>query len=172
MPTIEEYRLQCGWSKNEMARRANMDFNTLNKAMSGEFVTIGTAKKLAIAISRELDQTVRFQNIEGLNVKHETTYDERRDSRFLEHTKVALKDAHEKKQLPLDQRYAAALGILQGYFEALLVNFAEAFNEQQLGEIRIVLDQVDRLVGHDEHLEENIKAKQDQLAWVLRETEE
>ena len=31
MPTIEDYRLQCGWSKNEMARKANMDFNTLQK---------------------------------------------------------------------------------------------------------------------------------------------
>jgi transcriptional regulator with XRE-family HTH domain len=172
MPTIEDYRLQCGWSKNEMARKANMDFNTLQKVFNGEIVTIGTAKKLATAISKELGQTVRFQNIEGINLKNETTYEERRDTRFFEHTKIALKDAHEQLQQPLDVRYAAAYGIFKGYFEALLVNFAEAFSAEQLGEIRIVLDQLDRLVGHDEHLNEATKAKQDQLAWVLRETED
>ena len=67
--TLEDYRLECGWSKNEMARKANMDFNTLSKAMSGEVVTIGTAKKLADAISRELGRAIRFQDIEGLKVK-------------------------------------------------------------------------------------------------------
>jgi hypothetical protein len=37
-------------------------------------------------------------------------------------------------------RYADAYGNLRGYFESLLVTFAEAFSEVQLAEIRIVLD--------------------------------
>jgi hypothetical protein len=46
-----------------------MDFNTLNRAMNGETVSIGTADKLARAISSRVGRTVRFQQIEGLNVK-------------------------------------------------------------------------------------------------------
>lgn len=67
--TLEDYRLLCGWSKNEMARMAKMDFNTLQKAMSGESVSINTANKLARALSTELGRTIRIPDIEGLNVK-------------------------------------------------------------------------------------------------------
>jgi transcriptional regulator with XRE-family HTH domain len=67
--TLEDYRIECGWSKNEMARQAGMDFNTLNRAMNGETVSIGTADKLARAISSRVGRTVRFQQIEGLSVK-------------------------------------------------------------------------------------------------------
>ncbi len=102
-----------------------------------------------------------------------TTYEERRDSRFFQATKAVLKDIHERAmQLPSDQRYAAAYGILRGYVEALLVNFAEAFSEQQIAEIRIVLDQLSRLTGEDEELDKAAKAKLDQLAQALRESEE
>lgn len=67
--TLEDFRIECGWSKNELARMANMDFNTLNRAMHGGLVSIGTADKLARAISSRLGRTIRFQDIEGLNVK-------------------------------------------------------------------------------------------------------
>jgi hypothetical protein len=100
-----------------------------------------------------------------------STPEERRDTRFFEHTKIALKGAHEQLQQPLDVRYAAAYGILVGYVRSLTVNFAEHFSPEQIAEISIVLGQLDRLVGHDEHLDENIKRKQDQLAQALRESE-
>jgi hypothetical protein len=67
--TLEDYRIECAWSKTEMARHANMDYNTLNKAFSGSTVSIGTADKLARAISQKLGRTIRFQDIEGLNVR-------------------------------------------------------------------------------------------------------
>ena len=67
--TLEEYRLLCGWSKNEMARQAKMDFNTLQKAMNGEAVSINTANKLARALSAELGRPIRIPDIEGLVVK-------------------------------------------------------------------------------------------------------
>ncbi len=101
-----------------------------------------------------------------------STYEERRDTRFYAATIAALKDIHERgMQLPAEQRYSAAYGILRGYLENLLVNFAETFSEQQIAEIRIVLDQLSRLVGEDERLDEATKARLDHLAQVLRESE-
>ena len=101
------------------------------------------------------------------------TYEERRDKRFREHTKTALKDIEERAlQLPMEQRHAAAYGILRGYFEyGILANFAEAFSEEQLAEIRIILDQLSKVTGEDEHLDDATKAKLDQLAQALRESE-
>jgi transcriptional regulator with XRE-family HTH domain len=66
--TLEDYRLECGWSKNEMARRTDLDFNTLNKAINGGSISVHTANKMSRAISKELGRTIRWQDIEGLNV--------------------------------------------------------------------------------------------------------
>jgi hypothetical protein len=101
-----------------------------------------------------------------------STTEERRDKRFYEHTVAALKDIEERAMsLPQEQRYAAAYGILRGYFESLITNFAEAFSMMQLAEIRTVLDQLTKLVGEDEHLDEATRAKVDRLAKALRESE-
>jgi hypothetical protein len=101
------------------------------------------------------------------------TQEERRNTRFYEATITALRDIEERAlQLPQDERYAAAYGILRGYVENLLVNFAEAFSAEQLAEIRIVLDQLRKLVVEDEHLDEAYRKKLDQLAQVLRESQE
>src|SRR6266567_3875981 len=100
------------------------------------------------------------------------TYEERRDKRFYGATITALKDIEERAlQLPQEQRYPAAYGILRGYFESLLANFAEHFSSEQITEIRIVLDQLTRLTGEDTHLDEETKNKLDQLAQAIRESE-
>ncbi len=100
------------------------------------------------------------------------TYEERRDKRFHENTVAALKDIEGRAMpLPQDERYASAYGILRGYVESLLTNFAEAFSAEQLAEIRIVLDQLSKVAGEDEHLDAATKAKLDQLAQALRESE-
>ena len=102
-----------------------------------------------------------------------STYEERRNTRFFEATKGALNDIQDRgMQVPQDQRYAAAYGILRGYVENLLVNFAESFNGDHLAEIRIVLDQLRKLVGEDYHLDASMKRKLDQLAQALRESEQ
>lgn len=101
-----------------------------------------------------------------------TSYEERRDKRFFQETKAILNVIHKQllsPQSPPPHPYSAAYIILRGYFEAILTNFAEAFNEQQIAEIRIVLDQLSRLTGEDQNLDEATKAKQDQLAQALRE---
>lgn len=101
------------------------------------------------------------------------TYDERRDQRLHNATIATLKYIEENgMQLPTEQRYPAAYGILRGYMESLLTNFAESFSDEQLAEIRIELDQLSKLTGEDEHLDEATKAKLDHLAQTLRESEE
>ncbi len=101
-----------------------------------------------------------------------STTHSRRNRRFYDATIVALKQIEERiSTLPIEMRYPAAYGILRGYVENLLVNFAEAFSEQQLAEIRIVLDQLSKLTGEDDHLDESRKRKLDQLAAALRESE-
>jgi transcriptional regulator with XRE-family HTH domain len=67
--TLDYYRIECGWSKNEMARQARIDVNTLNRAMSGESISLNTAQKLSHAISKALGRTIHYQQIDGLNVK-------------------------------------------------------------------------------------------------------
>ena len=100
------------------------------------------------------------------------TTEERRDKRFYGATIAALKDIEERAlHLPRDQRYPAAYGILRGYFENLLTNFATAFSAEQLAEIRIVLDQLSKVTGEDEHLDDATRAKLDELARELREVE-
>jgi uncharacterized coiled-coil protein SlyX len=108
------------------------------------------------------------------------TYEERRDTRFYEATIATLNDIEQRlgtiepsdDQVQSSLRYAAAYGILRGYIESLLVNFAEAFSEGQLAGIRIVLDQLRTLVREDEHVDEATRAKLDQLAQALRESDE
>jgi len=107
-------------------------------------------------------------------------YEERRDKRFYEATIDVLNDIEQRLGTiePSDDlvqsslRYAAAYGILRGYVETLLVNFAEAFSEEQLADIRIVLDQLRTLVREDEHVDEATREKLDQLAQALRESDE
>jgi hypothetical protein len=67
--TLDEYRLECGWGKNEMCRQASIDFVTLQRGLSGETVSSRSAEKLAHAISKKLGRTIRPSDIEGLNVK-------------------------------------------------------------------------------------------------------
>jgi hypothetical protein len=67
--TLEDYRRLCGWSRNEMARQAGTDSGTVGKALRGDLISIGTAHKLALAISKALDRSIQWQSIEGLNVK-------------------------------------------------------------------------------------------------------
>jgi len=108
------------------------------------------------------------------------TYEERRDNRFHETTIDVLNDIEQRlgtiepsdDQVQSSMRYAAAYGILRGYIESLLVNFAENFSEEQLAEIRIVLDQLRTLVREDEHVDEATREKLDQLAQALRESDD
>ena len=66
--TLEDFRIQCSWSKNQMAREAKIDINTLNRALNGESISLATADKLATAISKKLGRSMHWKEIKGLNV--------------------------------------------------------------------------------------------------------
>ncbi len=68
MTTLENLRLECQWSKNELARQSGLDFGTTNKAINGRPVSLNTANKLAHALTKGLGRTIRIQDIEGLNI--------------------------------------------------------------------------------------------------------
>jgi DNA-binding XRE family transcriptional regulator len=65
---LDDYRIECRWSKAEMARQARIDTNTLNRAINGIPVSSDTARKLASAISEGLGRSISVEQIEGLNI--------------------------------------------------------------------------------------------------------
>jgi len=65
---LDDYRINCRWSKAEMARQAGIDASTLNRAMRGIPVSLDTAKKLASAISERLGHSIQWQEIEDLKI--------------------------------------------------------------------------------------------------------
>ena len=67
--TLTEYRESLGWSRAELAREAKLDYQTVTKAENGELITGRSARAIADAISRALGKNLRFQDIDGLNVR-------------------------------------------------------------------------------------------------------
>ena len=65
--TIEDFRIKLGWSKSELARRADIDTNTLNRAIKGEPIYKHTAGKIASAISQGLGQEITYKDLDGVN---------------------------------------------------------------------------------------------------------
>jgi hypothetical protein len=120
----------------------------------------------------EAESLTTFLTI-GSSAPNTPIYQERRDKRFFSATITALKDIQDRAmQQPPELRYSAAYGILRGYFEVLLTNFAEAFTTEQLAEIRIVLDQLSASTLEDTHLSDKTRSHLARLAKTLREAGE
>ena len=68
--TIEEYRIQLGWSLAELARRAGIDVSTLKRAIDGQQIYKHTAGAIASALSQGLGQKITYQDLDGINVKN------------------------------------------------------------------------------------------------------
>jgi transcriptional regulator with XRE-family HTH domain len=66
--TLEDLRLESGLSKRELARQSGLDFNTVQRAVTGEVISLNTAGKIARALSKALNRNIRYQDIEGLNI--------------------------------------------------------------------------------------------------------
>ena len=68
--TIEDYRIQFGWSKSKLAHEAGIDMNTLRRANDGEPIYRATAGKIANAISAELQRRgqspIKYTDFAGL----------------------------------------------------------------------------------------------------------
>jgi len=65
--TLEEYRQQFVWSIGEMARKADLDYGTMKRALEGGNVSAKTARALAQMLTRETGKEVNVQDIHGLN---------------------------------------------------------------------------------------------------------
>src|SRR5205807_2098789 len=65
--TIEDYRVQFGWSKRRMAKEAGIDTNTLKSAIDGNPVYRATVGKIAHAINQELERrsqpTIKYTDL-------------------------------------------------------------------------------------------------------------
>ncbi len=66
--TILEYRRRLSWTQRELAKRANLDYNTVRKAESGDPVSARTALAIAEAFSKALGERVLAEDITDLNV--------------------------------------------------------------------------------------------------------
>jgi lambda repressor-like predicted transcriptional regulator len=68
--TIDDYRVQFGWSKRHMAREAGIDTNTLKSAIDGNPVYRATVGKIANAINQELqrrgENPIKYTDLEGV----------------------------------------------------------------------------------------------------------
>lgn len=64
--TIEDYRIKLGWSKAELAKRADIDTNTLNRAINGIPVYKHTAGKIASALSQGLGYEITYKDLDGV----------------------------------------------------------------------------------------------------------
>ena len=67
--TIEDYRIQLGWSLAELARRAGIDVSTLRRAMEGQQIYKHTAGAIATALSAGLGYKISYSDLDGLNVR-------------------------------------------------------------------------------------------------------
>lgn len=68
--TIDDYRVQFGWSKRHMAQEAGIDTNTLRNAIEGKPIYRVSAGKIANAINKELQQRcetpIKYTDLEGI----------------------------------------------------------------------------------------------------------
>jgi len=68
--TIDDYRIHFGWSKSKLAAEADIDMNTLKRAIDGVPIYRATAGKIANAISIELlrrgQPAIRYTDLAGL----------------------------------------------------------------------------------------------------------
>lgn len=67
--TIEDYRVQLGWSLAALARKADIDVGTLKRAIKGEQIFKHTAGAIANALSQGLGRTITYQDLEGIHIK-------------------------------------------------------------------------------------------------------
>jgi transcriptional regulator with XRE-family HTH domain len=67
--TIEDYRIQLGWSQAELARKADIDVSTLKRAINGQQIYKHTAGAIAAALSQGLGHQITYKDLDGINVR-------------------------------------------------------------------------------------------------------
>lgn len=69
MTTLREYRVNLGWSQNELATKAGIHPAIVKRAEDGETIQARTAKAIADALSNAYGQEIKPTEIEGLNIR-------------------------------------------------------------------------------------------------------
>jgi hypothetical protein len=68
--TIDDYRIQFGWSRRHMAQEAGIDANTLRSATEGKPVYRAKVGQITEAINRELERRgkplIKYTDLEGV----------------------------------------------------------------------------------------------------------
>jgi len=67
--TLTELRESVPMSITELAHAANVDDQTIRNAEAGQRIYVRTARAIAKALSEALGQTIRVQDIDGLQVR-------------------------------------------------------------------------------------------------------
>ena len=67
--TLTELRESVPLTMKELGDAAGVDQQTIRNAESGQRVNIRTARAIAEALSQKLGQTIRVQDIDGLQVR-------------------------------------------------------------------------------------------------------
>lgn len=66
--TMREYRVNLGWSQNQLATEAGISPSIVKRAEEGAPVQARTAKALADALSRAYGREIRPIDIDGLQI--------------------------------------------------------------------------------------------------------
>jgi len=68
--TIEDYRIEFGWSKSKLAKEAGIDMSTLRNAIDGIPVYRATVGKITHAINQELQRrglpSIKYTDLDGV----------------------------------------------------------------------------------------------------------
>ncbi len=67
--TLDDYRIKCQWSRNELARKAGINYSTLNRVFHGQSISMQSASKLVTAISDRLGFKVEITDVSDLKVQ-------------------------------------------------------------------------------------------------------
>lgn len=67
--TLKEYRVNLGWSTNQLAREAKIARGSVVSAEAGEVITAATAKAIADTLSKAYGRTINVTDIDGLNIR-------------------------------------------------------------------------------------------------------
>lgn len=68
MPTLKQMRLQSHLTISELARLANVDRKTVERAEGGQPVLDAKAYAIVEVLAKRLGREINFSEVEGLNI--------------------------------------------------------------------------------------------------------
>lgn len=67
--TLQQYRARLGWSAEELARRANINAQTVRRIEKGNSTYIHIAGAIASALSEGYGRDISISEIDGLTIR-------------------------------------------------------------------------------------------------------